>query len=157
MLPHVVVPIAEARAGLTRTLRHFRENPDAEPVVLGSRRIPEAVLVPFAAYDPPTASRAGGHLAVLDLLGARRSLVMRLAGASRIGEVRVFGSVARGEEREDSDIDLLVSPHDDASLFDLAQFEIDMETLFERTVDVVSIRSLDPVGDAVILAEARPL
>jgi predicted nucleotidyltransferase len=66
----------------------------------------------------------------------------------------VFGSVARGDETDASDVDLLVQPTDASTLFDLAQFAIDMESLLERAVDVVSIRSLDAQQDSQILAEA---
>jgi predicted nucleotidyltransferase len=136
-----VVPVAEARAGLSTVLRDFRaRGAAARPVVIGSHRRPEAVLV----AAPRT----------LDLLRRRKSLVERLARANRIRSVRVFGSVARGDETEESDIDLLVDPEPDASLFDLAQFELDLEALLERPVDVVSRRSLDAVRDRAVLDDA---
>ena len=47
----VVVPVAEARAGLSTVLRDFRvRGAEARPVVIGSHRKPEAVLVPYAAF-----------------------------------------------------------------------------------------------------------
>ncbi|KQZ09816.1 hypothetical protein ASD23_13375 [Agromyces sp. Root1464] len=94
---------------------------------------------------------------MLDDLRRRRTLVARLARANRIASVQVFGSVARGEETASSDIDLLVTPADDASLFDLAQFELDLEAVFERPVDVVSSRSLDPERDRAVLDSAIDL
>jgi predicted nucleotidyltransferase len=69
----------------------------------------------------------------------------------------VFGSVARGDDTEQSDVDLLVDPEPDASLFDLAQFELDLESLLDRPVDVVSRRSLDPERDRAVLNEAVEL
>jgi predicted nucleotidyltransferase len=91
---------------------------------------------------------------MLTRLRAKRDLIERIATMNTLTDVRVFGSVARGQETSTSDVDLLVGPTDATSLFNLAQFEIDMETLLEREVDVVSIRSLDPQRDRAILTEA---
>lgn len=151
-----VLPVADARAGLSEILRRFRVSADAEPVTIGSHRKPEAVLVPFAQFRP-VEDRTNRPEDPLEFLRSRAALVERLAGFSKLRDVAVFGSVARGESGVDSDIDLLVTPDDDASLFDFAQFEIDMEQLTGRTVDVVSRRGLDPRRDAGILAEAVPL
>ncbi|WP_353814859.1 nucleotidyltransferase domain-containing protein [Agromyces sp. SYSU T00266] len=153
-----VVPVAEARAGLSRLLRGFRaQGAEAKPVVIGSHRKPEAVLLPYAALSERSSSAAHRPEPVLDLLHRRKQLIERLARANRIGSVQVFGSVARGDEAPVSDIDLLVDPDPDASLFDLAQFELDLELLLERPVDVVSRRSLDPERDHAVLAEAIDL
>ncbi|WAC51349.1 nucleotidyltransferase family protein [Frigoribacterium sp. SL97] len=88
---------------------------------------------------------------------SRAGLVRRLAGLSHIDAVSVFGSVARGTETDDSDIDLLVDPGAEATYFDFAQFEIDMEAVFQRPVDVVSRRGLDPEADREILTQAVPV
>ena len=52
--------------------------------------------------------------------------------------MRVFGSIARGDDRPDSDIDLLVTFDEGASLFDLAGLGQDLESLLGRPVDIVS-------------------
>ena len=161
-----VVPVAEARAGLSSVLRDFRDHgADAAPVVIGSHRRPEAVLVPYERFVAsqvtgervPPAGRQQRAVHLLDELRGRRELIHRLARANRIASVQVFGSVARGDETPSSDVDLLVEPQDDASLFDLAQFELDMESLFERPVDVVSRRSLRADRDQAVLDEAIDL
>lgn len=153
-----VVPVAEARAGLSGVLRDFRaRGAAARPVVIGSHRRPEAVLLPYEAFATLSAADAGASPRVLDLLRRRKSLIERLARANRIRSVRVFGSVARGDDTEASDIDLLVEPEPEASLFDFAQFELDLETLLERPVDVVSVRSLDAERDRAVLSEAVEL
>lgn len=90
-------------------------------------------------------------------LRRQRELILRLARANRIASVAIFGSVASGDATPDSDIDLLVEPDDTATLFDLAQFELDLEQLLGRSVDVVSRRSLDPVTDRSILEDMVPL
>jgi predicted nucleotidyltransferase len=153
-----VTTVADARAGLSRILRTFRNDPTAHAVIIGSHRKPEAVLVPFSRFQcgegNPGATSPGS---MLDRLHAKRDLIERIASLNKLSNVRVFGSVARGEETATSDVDLLVEPSDATTLFDLAQFEIDMEALLERAVDVLSTRSLDPERDAQILAEAVQL
>ncbi|PZQ91947.1 MAG: hypothetical protein DI534_03100 [Leifsonia xyli] len=149
-----VVTVADARRGLSEILRRYRENPASEPVVIGSRRRPEAVIVPFALHAPREAAPAAS---ALDRLREQRDLIRRIARLNRLEDVSVFGSVARGEETPTSDLDLLVTPAADASLFDLAQFEVDMEQLSGRPVDAISRRALDPRRDAGILAEAVAL
>lgn len=152
-----VLSVSAARAGLTRILRAFRTDESAAgPVVIGSHRRAEAVLMPFARYRELTAGTRGGS-PLLPELRRRRALIERLARANRVERVQVFGSVARGDDHPLSDLDLLVDPAADATLFDLAQLEMDLEALFGRPVDVVSIRSLDARRDAGILAEAIPL
>ena len=149
-----VTTVAEARAGLSVILRGFRADPESSPAVtLGSHRRPEAVLIPYAQFRARPA-RPGG---ALQLLRDQSRLIRRIASFNNIESVAVFGSVARGAETDASDIDLLVTPAKDASLFDLAQFEIDMGELTGRDVDVVSRRSLDPERDKVILADAVDL
>ena len=148
-----VVPVAEARAGLSRTLRRFREDARAEPLVIGSHRRPEAVIVPYAQY----LARSTSATPTLERLRELAVIIERLAGASRLAGVRVYGSVARGDAGPDSDLDLLVEPSDGATLFDLAQFERDMEELFAVPVSVQSIRSLDPIMDAIVLRESVAL
>jgi hypothetical protein len=54
-------------------------------------------------------------------------------------------------------ISSIVEPASDATLFDLAQFELDLEALLERPVDVISRRSLDPVRDRSLLSQAVEL
>jgi predicted nucleotidyltransferase len=151
-----VVGVSDARARLTGILRRFRADAAAEPVVIGSHRHADAVLVPFVRYRELTSSERDGSPLLPELL-RRRAVIARLAGANHAGNVRVFGSVARGEDGPTSDIDLLVDPDDEATLFDLAQLEIDLETLLDRRVDVVSSRSLDPIRDRGILDDALPL
>ena len=162
-----VVPVAEARAGLSALLREFRAlGAAAAPVIIGSHRRPEAILLPYASLEAlrgASADASGSDVAdhdhepMLDLLHRRKALVQRLARANRIGSVQVFGSVARGDDTPSSDVDLLVEPEPDASLFDFAQFELDMEALLERRVDVVSRRSLHPIRDRAVLDEAIDL
>jgi predicted nucleotidyltransferase len=69
----------------------------------------------------------------------------------------VFGSAARGEADESSDIDLLVDMDPDRSLLDVAALVADLRELLGRKVDVVSEKGLYWLLRRRILKEARPL
>lgn len=69
----------------------------------------------------------------------------------------MFGSVARGEDRRESDIDLLVEMADDRSLLDLVALEQELEALLRRPVDVLTKESLAPSIRQRIAADARAL
>lgn len=68
----------------------------------------------------------------------------------------MFGSIARGEDGPDSDIDLLVDFEPDSSLFDLLHLARQLEDLLGRPVDVVSAGGLKD-RDRLILTEAVDL
>jgi predicted nucleotidyltransferase len=72
-------------------------------------------------------------------------------------EVRVFGSLARGEGSQDSDLDLLVTLGKGRSLLDLVGLKQDLEDLVHRRVDVVTERALSPYLRERVLSEAVPL
>ena len=75
----------------------------------------------------------------------------------RMGPVLVFGSVARGQARPDSDVDLLVDPPPDVSAVEIAAFHDEAEAILGRRVDVVTRNTLEPGRHHKILAQARPL
>jgi len=72
-------------------------------------------------------------------------------------DVRIFGSFARGEQKQGSDIDVLVRLPDEASLLDLAGLKLDLEEALGRKVDVVTEDGLSPYLRDRILREAQPL
>lgn len=90
------------------------------------------------------------------LVSARRDQVMAVAARHHANRVRVFGSVARGDDRPDSDIDLLVDFAPDSSLFDLMRMARELEELLGHPVDVVSTGGLKD-RDRHILAESVDL
>jgi uncharacterized protein len=90
------------------------------------------------------------------LVSARREQVMAVAARHHANRVRVFGSVARGDDRPDSDIDLLVDFAPDSSLFDLMRMARELEELLGHPVDVVSTGGLKD-RDRHILAESVDL
>lgn len=71
--------------------------------------------------------------------------------------IRVFGSVARGDAGEDSDVDLLVRTLPGCGLFRLGGFYVNVEKLLNRKVDVVSEGGLSPYIGPYILKSAEPL
>ncbi|ARJ64356.1 hypothetical protein WV31_00920 [Magnetospirillum sp. ME-1] len=91
------------------------------------------------------------------LLIEKREEILRLAALHGAANVRVFGSVARGEDREDSDIDLLVHMEDGRSLLDMVRLWDQLGSLLGRKVDVVDDESLHYVIRDQVLNEARPL
>ena len=90
------------------------------------------------------------------LIEEHRAAILDAAGRHRGRRVRVFGSVARGEDRPGSDIDLLVDFDPGSSLFDLMHLQRELEELLRTAVDVVSVGALKP-RDAHIVAEAIDL
>lgn len=94
---------------------------------------------------------------MLERLRAKSDLIRRIAQLNGINSVAVFGPVARGDDTKDSDIDLLIDPAAGTSLFGFAQFQIEMEQLLVRSVDIVSRRALDAAAEQPILADAVPL
>lgn len=90
------------------------------------------------------------------LIEERREEINAVARGHRGRSVAIFGSVARGEEREGSDIDLLVEFEPDSSLFDLLHISEELETLLGVPVDVISAGGLKDRDDH-IRREAIPL
>lgn len=71
--------------------------------------------------------------------------------------LRLFGSVARQEERRDSDIDLLIELAPDRGFADYLAIVEEMERLLSRRVDLVTERGLSPFFRPYILSEAEPV
>ena len=83
--------------------------------------------------------------------------ILRIAAGHGARNVRLFGSVARGEDNATSDIDLLVDMDSDRSLLDLIALGQELEELLDRKVDILTSASVHPALRARILSEARPL
>lgn len=91
------------------------------------------------------------------LLQTRRSDILVIAARHGARNVRVFGSVARGDARPDSDIDILVDLDPGRSLFDLGGLLYDLQALLGVDVDVVTEKGLRPRIRAQVIQEAVPL
>lgn len=79
---------------------------------------------------------------VLGAMRARREELIEIAAKHGARDLRVFGSVARGEEREGSDIDLLVTFDPGCSLLDLSALNAELVEALGRPVDVCTDREL---------------
>lgn len=92
-----------------------------------------------------------------DLLKEKREDILRLAQKHGARNIRVFGSVARGEADEKSDIDFLVDMQPGRSLLDMGGLLMDLRDLLGRDVDVVSVRGLKPRIREQVIREAVSL
>ena len=77
-----------------------------------------------------------------DQLLGMRHVILQTAREGGAHDVRLFGSVARGEERPDSDIDFLVTLEPGRTLLDLVRLESRLESLLGRPVDVATVAGL---------------
>ena len=92
-----------------------------------------------------------------DLRNQRRADILKLAARHGAHDLRVFGSIARGEQREGSDVDLLVSWDKGRDLFDHVELKEDLQDLLGVKVDVVTDTSLQWYIRDRARAAARPL
>jgi len=92
-----------------------------------------------------------------ELLKARREEILRICDKYGARNVRVFGSVARGEADEGSDIDLVVEFEPGRSLLDHAGLWLELQELLGVKVDVVSSRGIKARIRERVLREAIPL
>lgn len=99
----------------------------------------------------------GLNMVCADLLKGKQQDVLRLAAKYGALNVRVFGSVARGEADEQSDIDFLVDMEPGRSLLDLGGLQAELEALMGRPVDVVTEKGLKARIRARVVAEAVPI
>ena len=91
------------------------------------------------------------------LLWEKREEILRIAARHGARNVRIFGSVARGETDDQSDIDLLVDMEPGRSLLDHAALWIELQKALGCSVDVISERGIKPRIRERVLREATPL
>ncbi|GGK51363.1 XRE family transcriptional regulator [Nocardia camponoti] len=145
------------------TVRDLRLAADLTQIELARR---SGIAQPnIAAYEtgkrqpsPTTMSRirAAAKPRPSGVLAKHRDAILALARRHKADRVRVFGSIARGEDVSGSDIDLLVRFVSGADLVDMAELMLDIEELTGIHVDLVSEGGL-PAGPHPIRDEARPL
>jgi predicted nucleotidyltransferase len=91
------------------------------------------------------------------ILKEKREEILRIAARHGAHNVRVFGSVARGDARPDSDVDFLVEMEPGRSLMDVGELKMDLEDLLGRRVDVARPRALRAPLRHRVFSEAVPL
>ncbi len=151
------VGLAE-RAGVTQSVVSAYESGRRQPSLPMLRRLVAAsgLRLDLRIARPPTRlHRLSGPLG--RRVRAHRAEIMRVAAAHGASNVRVFGSVARGEENADSDVDLLVDLAPGTGLLELGRLERDLRTLLAADVDLVPAADLKEGVAADALAEAVSL
>lgn len=88
-------------------------------------------------------------------LEQQRQAIRAAAARFRTTNPRVFGSVLHGNDRDNSDLDLLVDPLPGATLFDLGGLQLELETLLGVPVDVLTPGDIPVKFRAQVLTEAR--
>jgi predicted nucleotidyltransferase len=96
-------------------------------------------------------------MAIAEIIDKQRDQILALAAKYGAFNVRVFGSVARGEADFKSDVDFLVDLEEGRSLFDLGGLLMDLQELLHCKVDVVTEAGLHWYIKDRILKEAKPL
>jgi len=96
-------------------------------------------------------------MGIEELLRSKREAILAAAARHGARNVRVFGSVARGDAGPDSDVDFLVELEPGRSLLDHAALFLEIADILGRKVDVITERGLRPRIRARVLAEAVAL
>ena len=94
---------------------------------------------------------------ILERVKAERDRISEIAARHGAYNIRIFGSAMRGEERAESDLDLLIDLEPDRSLLDLATLKSELEALLGIPVDVAKPVSLHRFIRDQVMAEAVQL
>lgn len=88
---------------------------------------------------------------LLNELMNKKEDIYKIVKKNKGSQVKVFGSTATGSETDQSDIDILVKFRDDATLFDLVEIKLELESLLNKRVDVVSENGLkdNEIGNSI--------
>jgi hypothetical protein len=97
------------------------------------------------------------HMDLKGVITQKKDEVLKLAARYGARNIRVFGSIVRGEADGKSDIDFLVEMEEGRSLLDLGGLQMELETLLGFPVDVVTVRGLKPRIRDRVLREAQPV
>ena len=92
-----------------------------------------------------------------EVLPLHRGTIRQLVLEAGMANPRVFGSVVHGDDKDGSDLDLLVDPAPKTSLLDVAGLQIEIEQLLGIKVDLLTPRGLPPKFRERVLAEAQPV
>lgn len=155
MQPDDTIPVSDLARRTRAVVERLAREPRRRLVVLKNSR-PVAVISGLEAQGgAPGAPGARGSLR--EELFRKKSMIAALARAHGVRSVRLFGSVARGEDGPDSDIDLLVEIEAGRSLLDLIGLENDLSEALGRKVDAVTVAGAKPRVLRTALRDAVPL
>jgi len=96
-------------------------------------------------------------MGIEEILKNKRAEIIRIAEKHGARNIRVFGSVARGEADQQSDVDFLIEAGPKRTPFFPGGLVAELEELLGRKVDVVTEKALNPLLRDQVLKEARPL
>lgn len=92
-----------------------------------------------------------------EALHSNRAAIRSVVQAHRARNARVFGSVLHGRDTDDSDLDILIDPTPETTLFDISAIRIELRKLLGVPVDVLTPNALPDKFRAAVLAEALPV
>lgn len=92
-----------------------------------------------------------------EALALHRTRIRQIALSHRVQHVRVFGSTARGEDTDGSDLDLLVEPTSETTLLDIGAIRFELKQLLGLDIDVLTPDALPEKVRARVLKEAQPI
>ncbi|WP_139558351.1 nucleotidyltransferase family protein [Methylotetracoccus oryzae] len=92
-----------------------------------------------------------------EALNLYRDRIREIVLSHRVTNPRVFGSVLRGEDTEESDLDILVEPTADTTLFDIGAIQFELSELLNVSIDVLTPRALPESFRHIVEQEAQPI
>lgn len=92
-----------------------------------------------------------------EALKIHRTAIREIALSHRVKNVRVFGSVLHGDDTEESDLDLLVDPTPETTMFDIGAIRYELKELLGMSVDVLTPRALPDNFRNQVIEEAAPV
>lgn len=138
MQPDDTIPVSDLARRTRAVVERLAREPGRRLVVLKNSR-PVAVI---SGIEAQARLAAAGRLR--EELLRKKGMIAAIARAHGVRSVRLFGSVARGEERPGSDIDLLVELEPGRSLLDLIGLEHDLADALGRKVEAVTVGGAKP-------------
>ena len=92
-----------------------------------------------------------------EALASNRAAIRQVVESHRARNARVFGSVLRGEDTDSSDLDILIDPTPETTLFDIGAIQVELQRLLGVSVGVLAPKALPDKFRSVVLAEAIPI
>ena len=90
-------------------------------------------------------------------LNNNRVAIRQIVEAHRARNARVFGSVVHGDDTDESDLDILIDPTPETTLFDIGAIRFELNELLGVPVDVLTPKALPPKFRDLVLSEATPV
>jgi len=137
MRPDDTIPVSDLARRTRAVVERLAREPRRRLVVLKNSR-PVAVISGVEAGSASQPASGGERGGLREELLRKRSMIGAIARSHGARSVRLFGAAARGEERTDSDIDLLVEFEPGRNLLDLIGLENDLADALGRKVDVLT-------------------